>query len=37
VKKVPVEITETQAPVVVWSKEYRQDSGSTGSRAYVSA
>jgi N-methylhydantoinase B len=30
VKNVPVEITETLAPVVVWSKEYRQDSGGAG-------
>jgi N-methylhydantoinase B/oxoprolinase/acetone carboxylase alpha subunit len=27
VKNAPVEITETLAPVVVWSKEYRQDLG----------
>jgi N-methylhydantoinase B len=30
VKNVPVEITETLAPVVIWSKEYRQDSGGAG-------
>jgi N-methylhydantoinase B len=30
VRNVPVEITETLAPVVVWSKEYRQDSGGAG-------
>jgi N-methylhydantoinase B len=30
VKNVPVEITETLAPLVVWSKEYRQDSGGAG-------
>ena len=30
VKNVPVEITETLAPIVVWSKEYRQDSGGAG-------
>ena len=30
VRNVPVEITETLAPLVVWSKEYRQDSGGAG-------
>ena len=30
VKNVPVEITETLAPIVIWSKEYRQDSGGAG-------
>ncbi|WP_428670242.1 hydantoinase B/oxoprolinase family protein [Reyranella sp.] len=30
VRNVPVEITETNAPVLVWSKEYRQDSGGAG-------
>jgi len=30
VKNVPVEITETLAPLVVWSKEYRTDSGGAG-------
>ena len=30
VRNVPVEITETIAPVVVWKKEYRQDSGGAG-------
>ncbi|MBN9087857.1 MAG: hydantoinase B/oxoprolinase family protein [Reyranella sp.] len=30
VKNVPVEITETLAPLVIWSKEYRQDSGGAG-------
>mgnify|MGYP003352386534 CR=1 FL=1 len=29
-KETPVEITETLAPVVIWSKEYRQDSGGAG-------
>jgi len=32
VRNVPVEITETIAPVLVWNKEYRQDSGGTGAR-----
>jgi len=30
VRNVPVEITETNAPVLVWAKEYRQDSGGAG-------
>jgi N-methylhydantoinase B len=30
VRNVPVEITETNAPVLIWSKEYRQDSGGAG-------
>jgi N-methylhydantoinase B len=30
VRNVPVEITETLGPVVIWSKEYRQDSGGAG-------
>jgi len=30
VRNVPVEITETLAPVVIWSKEYRTDSGGAG-------
>ena len=30
VRNVPVEITETITPVVVWNKEYRQDSGGAG-------
>ena len=30
VRNVPVEITETLAPIVVWSKEYREDSGGAG-------
>jgi len=30
VRNVPVEITETIAPVLVWSKEYRTDSGGAG-------
>ena len=30
VRNVPVEITETIAPVVVWKKEYRPDSGGVG-------
>ena len=30
VKNVPVEITETLAPLVIWSKEYLQDSGGAG-------
>ena len=30
VKNVPVEITETLAPLVIWSKEYRTDSGGAG-------
>ena len=29
-RNVPVEITETLAPIVVWSKEYREDSGGAG-------
>lgn len=32
VRNVPVEITETIAPVVVWKKEYRQDSGGAGAQ-----
>ena len=32
VRNVPVEITETIAPVVVWKKEYRQDSGGPGAQ-----
>lgn len=30
VRNVPVEITETLAPIVIWSKEYREDSGGAG-------
>jgi N-methylhydantoinase B len=30
VRNVPVEITETLAPVLIWSKEYRTDSGGAG-------
>ncbi len=30
VRNVPVEITETIAPVLIWNKEYRQDSGGAG-------
>jgi N-methylhydantoinase B len=30
VRNVPVEITETLAPIVVWSKEYSMDSGGAG-------
>src|SRR5476651_2437221 len=30
VRNVAVEITETLAPLVIWSKEYRQDSGGAG-------
>ncbi len=30
VRNVPVEITETIAPVVMWKKEYRPDSGGAG-------
>jgi N-methylhydantoinase B len=30
VRNVPVEITETIAPVVIWKKEYRPDSGGAG-------
>jgi N-methylhydantoinase B len=30
VRNVPVEITETIAPVLVWTKEYRTDSGGAG-------
>ncbi|MBS0518722.1 MAG: hydantoinase B/oxoprolinase family protein [Proteobacteria bacterium] len=30
VRNVPVEITETNAPVLIWSKEYRTDSGGAG-------
>ncbi|SDC31756.1 hydantoinase B/oxoprolinase family protein [Belnapia rosea] len=30
VRNVPVEITETVAPVVIWTKEYRPDSGGAG-------
>ncbi|MCB1547321.1 MAG: hydantoinase B/oxoprolinase family protein [Hyphomicrobiaceae bacterium] len=30
VKTVPVEITETITPLVVWRKDYRQDSGGAG-------
>ena len=30
VRNVPVEITETLAPIVIWSKEYRTDSGGAG-------
>ena len=31
-RNVPVEITETIAPVVIWKKEYRQDSGGPGAQ-----
>ena len=30
VRSVPVEVTESIAPVIVWRKEYRQDSGGPG-------
>jgi N-methylhydantoinase B/oxoprolinase/acetone carboxylase alpha subunit len=30
VRNVPVEITETMAPVLIWNKEYRTDSGGAG-------
>ena len=30
VRNVPVEITETNAPVLIWKKEYRTDSGGAG-------
>jgi N-methylhydantoinase B len=30
VRNVPVEITETIAPIVIWKKEYRADSGGPG-------
>ncbi|WIM11322.1 hydantoinase B/oxoprolinase family protein [Enhydrobacter sp.] len=30
VRNVPVEVTETLAPVVIWKKEFRQDSGGAG-------
>ena len=30
VRSVPVEVTESVAPVIVWCKEYRQDSGGPG-------
>ncbi|HYD05062.1 MAG TPA: hydantoinase B/oxoprolinase family protein, partial [Reyranella sp.] len=30
VRNVPVEITETLAPLVIWTKEYRTDSGGAG-------
>ena len=30
VRNVPVEVTESLAPVLVWSKEYRTDSGGAG-------
>jgi N-methylhydantoinase B len=30
VRNVPVEITETIAPVLIWAKEYRTDSGGAG-------
>jgi N-methylhydantoinase B len=32
VRNVPVEITETIAPVVIWTKEYREDSGGAGAQ-----
>jgi N-methylhydantoinase B len=32
VRNVPIEITEAITPVVVWRKEYRQDSGGPGER-----
>jgi N-methylhydantoinase B len=32
VRNVPVEITETIAPVVIWTKEYRPDSGGPGAQ-----
>ncbi len=32
VRNVPVEITETIAPVVIWKKEYRPDSGGAGAQ-----
>ncbi|MBS0221647.1 MAG: hydantoinase B/oxoprolinase family protein [Proteobacteria bacterium] len=30
VRNVPVEVTEALAPVVIWKKEYREDSGGAG-------
>ncbi len=30
VRNVPVEVTETISPLIVWRKEYRQDSGGAG-------
>jgi len=30
VRNVPVEVTETLAPVVIWKKEFREDSGGAG-------
>ncbi|TMJ26736.1 MAG: hydantoinase B/oxoprolinase family protein, partial [Alphaproteobacteria bacterium] len=30
VRNVPVEVNETISPVVIWKKEYRQDSGGAG-------
>ena len=30
VRNVPVEVNEAIAPIVVWRKEYRQDSGGAG-------
>jgi N-methylhydantoinase B len=32
VRNVPVEITETIAPVVIWKKEYRENSGGPGTQ-----
>jgi N-methylhydantoinase B len=30
VRNVPIEVNETISPIVVWKKEYRQDSGGAG-------
>jgi N-methylhydantoinase B len=30
VRNVPVEVNETISPIVIWKKEYRQDSGGAG-------
>jgi N-methylhydantoinase B len=30
VKNVPIEVTEAISPLVIWKKEYRQDSGGPG-------
>ena len=37
VKNVPIEVTEAISPLVIWRKEYRQDSGGPGSFAAGSA
>ena len=30
VRNVPIEVNEAMSPIVVWKKEYRQDSGGAG-------